>query len=527
LAVLRRFLALSKDPENSLLIDLANGGDAAADPQQYYAAVDLGSNSFHMVLARQLAGKLQIIDRLRDGVRLSAGLDAEDYLSLEVQERGLTVLERFGQRLRGLPSGNVRVIGTYTLRRATNTHDFLERAYQALGHPVEVVSGQEEARLIYSGVNFTQGIPSNRRLVFDIGGGSSELAAGSGDVPSVLESLHLGCVSYSQEFFADGQITARNWKRAVTAARLEIQPIQREFINFGWDEVVGTSGSIRAVHGVLQAAGLVDSQLTATGMDALPELLQRVGQIDKLTSLGGDMTPERAAVFVGGAVILKAAFEAFKFSTMNYCDGALREGVLAELLGTSPRREDVCRHTVDSLTRLYHIDSEHGRRVAETAAEIFDQLPGEMKDREELRDLLLWSAELHEVGLAVSHVGYHKHGHYLLVNSDLAGFSRADQTLMALLVRSHRRSIVAKEFKSLPTDYQKWALRLTVLLRLAALLHRARVPDPMPSLQIIKATEQSLEVKFSPNWLTQHPLTLADLHAEVVRLKQYRFDLKF
>ena len=497
---------------------------AQGDHEQHFAALDLGSNSFHLILARRLGRQIQIVDRLREMVRLGTGLRADGTIAPDAQQRALDTLRRFGDRLRDVPPAHIRAVGTYTLRQAYRAVDFLEHARQALGHPIEVISGQEEARLIYRGVGFTLGPATGRRLVFDIGGGSSETVLGEGIHPLFLESLHMGCITYSQRFFRDGRITAKRWQAAETAARLEFQPVAAQFRVASWHEAVGTSGSIRAVAAVLQTMRGT-SAIDAAGLANLRDQLIRAGRVDRLNL--PDLAAERQQVFAGGAVILSAAFAALGIERMIICDGALREGLLDELAAGRGGREDVCNHTVEALSQLYHADRAQAARVGATALAFLDQVATAWGlDDETHRDTLRWASALHEIGLAVSHSGYHKHGHYLLANGDLAGFSRDRQALISLLVRFHRRKIIRRDFDALATDQRLPALRLTVLLRLSVLLHRARAPAPEPRVRLQPAPT-GIHLAFPANGLAARPLMRADLIEEQALLDRVGFALSF
>jgi len=508
--------------DNDLTAEAALQNAVQDEARQQYAGIDLGSNSFHLVLARRLKDQLQIIDRLRDVVRLGAGLDEHGDLTPEAQARALASLERFGQRIRGLPPQNVRAVGTFTLRQARNSRPFLERAAAALGHHIEVVSGQEEARLIYAGVSFHPRRAAARRLVFDIGGGSSELALGRGPAPAVMESLYMGCISYTRRFFGDGRITLKRWTRAEMAASLELQPIKAQFLRHGWDEAIGTSGSIRTAGSVLAAQGWSDGRITLQGLERLREALLLAGHPEKLTLKG--ISRDRATIFAGAVVILRATFQALNIGSMGIAEGALREGLLAELAGPV-RQMGVCEQTVNNLQVFYHVDQPHAAQVAATAGYLYEQvaMAWQLHDPR-LKEMLLWAAQLHEIGLAVSHSGYHKHGHYLLSHSDMNGFSQDMQDFLALLVRSHRRSVAFKEFRTLLPAYQGAAQALVVLLRLAVLLHRARADAACPPLQL-EAGPQTLAVGFPAGWLEANPLTRADLELEARYLRAHRFSL--
>lgn len=487
-----------------------------------YAAIDLGSNSFHLILARRSEGQLQIVDRLRDMVRLGAGLTDSGRLSEATQLRALDALGRFGERLREVPPAHIRAVGTYTLRQAQGRGHFLQRAGAVLGHPVEVISGQEEARLIYRGVNFAQGPAVGRRLIIDIGGGSTEFALGERAVPHVLESLDMGCVTYSRRFFDTGKISRRRWETAKIAAELELQPVRQLYRDHGWDEVLGTSGSVRAIAGVLEAMGHGGS-ITAAGLQSLEQRLIEIGRIERVELPG--LSAERQAVFVGGVVILQAAFEQLGIKAMSSGEGALREGLLDELMMVGG--EDVRQRTVEAWFERYHVDRAQADHVAATALRFFEAIrPQHPPVPPELGEMLRRAAELHEVGLALAHSGYHRHGHYLLTHGDLAGFSRENQLLISALVRNHRRRPAPELFSELPDFYRDHAMLLAVLLRLAVLLHRSRTAEGIPTVTL-ESRPGGLRLHFPVGWLDQRPLIEADLAQEAQWLKTAGFKLKY
>jgi exopolyphosphatase/guanosine-5'-triphosphate,3'-diphosphate pyrophosphatase len=485
------------------------------------AAIDLGSNSFHMIIAELLDGELRIVDRLREMVRLAGGLDEQGNLDEASRQRALDCLQRFGQRLAGFPAGAVRAVGTNTLRRARSA-GFLYQARQALGHPIEIIAGVEEARLIYLGVAHGMADNETMRLVVDIGGGSTEVILGRRFQPLELESLYMGCVSFSQRFFADGKITAKAMKKALLAARLEVQGIEREFRDIGWGEVVGASGTIKAVHEVILANGWSEEGITPAALQRLVEALVAAGDIEKL-SLNG-LKEDRRAVICGGVAVLLALFEGLRIERMQVSDLALREGLLYDMLGRI-RHEDVRERTIGLLGSRYQIDPQQAARVEQTALAL---LPGVAHDwaldDEEARQLLGWAARLHEIGLSIAHNQYHKHGAYLLANCDLLGFSRREQQQLAILVRVHRRKFPVAELAPLGEAEAKRGRYLAVVLRLAVLLHRSHSEEPMPTL-LLSGREEGLSVRFPEGWLESHPLTQADLEQECEFLEAAKFKL--
>lgn len=491
---------------------------------QTVAAVDLGSNSFHLIVARVRPGELMVLDRLKEMVRLAGGLRADRTLDPEVQEHALACLTRFGQRLQGLPADRVRVVGTNTLRSARNAGAFLERAEAALGHPVEIVSGMEEARLIYLGVAHSLAVdPTDRRLVVDIGGGSTELIVGDGYTPRRMESLYTGCVSLTREHFPDGGITAARFRRAYLAACQELEPWGEAFRTLGWDEAVGASGTIRAAAKVLDAAGWGEDGITRDGLERVRDALIRAGHADRLDLKG--LGANRAPVFASGVAILLAAFEMLGIERMGAAEGALREGVLHDLMGRI-RHEDVRETSVAALGERYHVDPAQAERVAATATHLLERAaPGWELDPAWAGPYLRWAAGLHEIGLDIAHGGYHKHGAYVAANADLLGFTREEQDLLAALIRAHRRKFPGGPFKALPDRWVRPARQLAVLLRLAAVLHRNRRPLPLPELEA-DAREGTLRLRFPGGWLEEHPLTRADLEQEAEFLAAAGFTLR-
>jgi len=488
------------------------------------AAVDLGSNSFHMIVGRFQNGQLQIIDRLREPVRLAAGLTDRHQLEPVVAQRALDCLERFGQRVRDLDPENVRAVGTNTLRRMQSSAGFLDQAQQALGHSIEVISGIEEARLIHLGVAHSLPDPGGRRLVVDIGGGSTELIIGEGLVPVQLESLYMGCVSMSERFFGDGTIRKSNMKDAILAARLELQPSRQVFRRLGWSMATGSSGTIRTIRDVVLERGWSDNGISADSLKQLRSAMVEAGHAAKIgfTAVSEDRKP----VFAGGVAILSAVFHALKIERMLHSSGALREGLLYDLIGRI-QHQDMREATVQALAGRYHVDREQAQRVEQSAFMLLDNVAAAWQLRlEDARQWLHWAALLHEVGLVIAHSGYHKHGAYLIEYSDLAGFSRRDQRLLAAMVRSHRRKFRRSVIDSLPSGMRGMATRLAILLRLAVLLHRNRSDQAPPAVRV-SAQDDCIALAFPDHWLDKHALTRADLTIERKHLKNTGIRLEF
>jgi len=476
-----------------------------------------------MVIARYSHGQLVIVDRLREMVRLAAGLDEHDRLSRDSITRAIKALERFGQRLRDVNAGGVRVVGTNTLRKAKRKGAFLDRAREALGHPIEIISGVEEARLIYLGVAHTTPSESGHRLVVDIGGGSTELIVGEGLVAKRLESLYMGCVGLSVEHFPDGVITEKRMKRARTAAQLELEPVAARFRRSEWDAAFGASGTLRAASDILLARGAVDGLITRKGIETLVEECIEVGDVTRLRMPG--LTADRQEIFPAGLAILIEVFDRLGVESMRVADGALREGLLYDLLGRLTD-EDARARSVRAMEGRYHVDLAQAERVEATVLAFLRQVRETWGLEAPLAELVLrWAARLHEVGLDISHSQYHRHGAYLLRYADLPGFPREEQHLLAVIVGSHRRKLHLETIEELIPPWHLKAEFLAVLLRLAVLLHRGRSPGALPDIDL-HAKGRTLEVVFPKGWLAEHPLTAADLDQEIEYLQAAGFRIK-
>lgn len=492
------------------------------DPAEVMAAVDLGSNSFHMVVARNQHGEPSIVDRLREMVRLASGLDDTGVLDDASQERALACLRRFGQRLRDMRAHQVRVVGTNTLRRAQNADAFLAKAEEALGHPVDVISGIEEARLIYLGVSHYTDSTDGANFVVDIGGGSTELIIGEGYEPQLLESLYVGCVGVSRTHFADGKLSAKRFERARLAVRLELRPIAAMFRRRGWRRAIGSSGTVRAARDVAQELGLADNGVTLAAVEAITEELIKARHLENVRLPG--LGPERVPVFAGGMAILAEIMSTLKIDRLDISSGALREGLLYDMLGRL-QDEDARERSIRAMQRRYHVDLDQAARVEATAAALLDQVARswQLTDRR-LRQLLVWAARLHEAGLDIAHARYHHHGGYLIANADLPGFVRLEQQLIASLVTLHRRKLDDPFLDELPGSWRAPLFKLVVLLRLATLLNRSRSPSDLPAIGLTTGKD-SLELEFPQRWLDDNPLTAADLEQEESWLRARGFEL--
>ena len=474
------------------------------------AAIDLGSNSFHLQVGRVVDGQIYPLDALREMVRLGAGLTAEKRIDRATQVRALQALERIGERLRGLPRGAVRAVGTNTLRVAKNAPQFLREARAALGFPIEVIAGREEARLIYLGVAHSLPIAAHgrdhKRLVVDVGGGSTELIVGRALDPLLTESLYMGCVSYSLAYFPEGRIEKSRMKKAELAARQELAGMARAYRAAGWEEAVGSSGTARALEAMLRENGYAEEGITREGLDRLRSQLIKHERADPDRIAG--LRKERAAVIPGGLAIMLAVFDELGLERMAVSDGALRHGVLYDLLGRVQHR-DMREATVTQFMRRYHVDAAQAERVRALALRMFDAINAEQRDLEAERLLLDWAARLAEAGLSVAHAQYHKHSAYILSNADMPGFSRMEQQRLARIVLAHRGKLAKMQDEGL--EGSDWTL--VFALRIAALVLRNRTDARFPLLRVA-GDDAGYALDLPQAWLEENPLAAAALETE-------------
>ena len=471
------------------------------------AAIDLGSNSFHLVVARLGEGRqVHILDRIKEPVRLASGLDSSGNITPEAADRALACLGRFAERLSGLSADSVRAVGTNTLRKAHNRLDFLELAQDALGYTIDIISGPEEARLIYAGVGRAFDAPG-RRLVIDIGGGSTELILGDGAEPQKLVSLYMGCVSWSERFFPGGKITHKHLEKAINAARRELGSVMRDYRRAGWDHALGSSGTVKAIEAVLMHAGLTADGITPAGLAELADRLVDFGNSSQIVLPG--LPEHRQPVLIGGLAILMAAFRSLRLRSLQWVNGALKEGLLIDMVGRITH-DDTREATMGRLESRLEVDPVQAARVQASAVGFFDQVAKAWGLDAQHRSLLAWAGQLHEAGKFIGFSGYHKHGAYLLANADLPGFSRQEQGVLAATVLGHRGRLGRERIEALAPSASEIALRLAILLRMAALLHRTRSRRVPPAIDL-KAGPKSLSLRYPAHWLTDRPLSRADL----------------
>lgn len=480
---------------------------------QEVVAIDLGSNSFHLIIARIVNGSLQVLGRLKQRVHIADGLDDNKMLSQEAINRGLACLSMFAERLQGYPAENVRIVATHTLRSAKNSTQFLEQAAKIIPYPIEIISGQEEARLIYLGVAHTQP-EKGRRLVIDIGGGSTELVVGEGFDTILTDSRPMGCVSFTQKFFPDHEISKKRFYQAQLNAEQRLEKISWAYRNRGWEMAFGASGSIKAVHHVLKEMGKKDGVITYERLQLIVENVLKFKNFKSLDLPG--LSDERRDVFVAGLAILCGLFNSLKIKELRLSHAALREGVLYEMEDSLFRHHDIRSRTAASLVEHYNIDKQQAGRVLTTTKLLYSQWQKQNKElvQPQLEALLNWAAMLHEVGLSINYSNIQRHSAYILQNSNLPGFNQEHQLILATLVRYHRKSIKLDEIPHFNLIKKKELLPLIQILRLAVLLNNQRQTTTPP--ESIKLTNSAYHISLTlpENYLEQNSLVLFDLEKE-------------
>ena len=490
--------------------------------EELLAAIDMGSNSFHLAIARVDHREVKKVASMSEKVQLAAGLDENKNLTEAAQQRGLACLARFVGRLGSVQPNRLRIVATNALRQAKNGHEFIQKAAEILPKPIEIIAGREEARLIYLGVSHTME-NSGRRLVVDIGGGSTELIIGEEFEPIHTESLQMGCVAFTKKFFQDGEISPKAFEKALVAARKELSGIANTYKNEGWDTVVGSSGTIKACRQIIVNMGWSDDKesLTREGLDKLKDKLFKYKHVSDMEFDG--LKEDRRAVLPAGIAILYAVFDVLEIDSLLYSDGALREGVMYDLLGRF-QHEDIRDRSVQALMGRYNSDPKQAERVVQTAQQLFDNVAQKLNLTSDDSDLLRRAAYLHEIGLAISHAGYHRHGAYLLQHSDIAGFSQIDQNHLSHLVAHHRRKLRSDaKFDIMKVGGSK-LLHLCLLLRLSVLLNHSRSDEMLPAIELVVHNAQQWQLSVSGD-AKQWPLLVADLHDEQVQFKHCDIEL--
>ena len=485
------------------------------------AVLDLGSNSFHMLVASlEDNNNLHIIDKLKDRARLAAGLDENKFLTEEAQERALQYFRQYSERLLGFETGCVRAVATDTFRKAKNGSSFLEKAEATLGWPIEVISGIEEARLIYKGVSHDY--PSKRRrLIIDIGGGSTELIIGTGSKPIELASTKMGCVSWTKMFFPEGKITAQAFQEAIQSAEQILASQAQRYLSIGWQEALGSSGTNKAIGDILIEEKRSDGSITKQDLEWLVDQLIHHKHSDNIH--WDAISETRREVLAAGVSILLACMRTLKIYKLRPVASALREGVMIEMVGRI-FGEDIRDKSIQSLLKRFKVDEEQNQRILKTLRYLFDSASDEWRLHRQDWQLLQWATLLHEVGLNIAFSGYHRHSAYIVRNADLAGFSRPQQAELAFLIFGHRGKIKPEKLVKEYPYLQPRHIQLLSLFRLATRFHRRR--NPQADLLIpVQVDEEQLQLLLPLDFLEKNPLTHADLRTEVSELSKLGIEL--
>ena len=485
-----------------------------------YAVIDLGSNSFHMLVTRLLADSVQTVDKVKRKVRLASGLDSNMRLSEEAILRGLECLSFFAERLQDIPKENIKVVATATLRIATNADDFLSRAEQILQRKVNLLSGIQEAETIYLGVAHTSN-SEGKRLVLDIGGASTELIVGEEFVAKKVQSLNLGCVTFNQQFFADGLLSEANFEQAINAAKVLLAPEIPSYQAIGWQSVLGGSGTMQALSEVLMSR----CKPAIIALDFLYHFKQELIACKAIADINiQGLQAERQPVIASGLAILIALFESLDIEQLQLSSGALREGLLYEML-PDMKNQMIRQRTIHSLAERFHIDQQHSLRIAAQMDLLFDLVatPWQL-ERDNSYQLLMTACALHQVGLLLAYKYHQQHGAYILQHAELPGFDQADRQLVVALVKSYKADIDVDLLKAqAAVDYSQ-ACYLLVILRLAVILSRRRNDDVLPVFSIsIESNVITLEIP--SQWLADHPLIKDELLQENIYLSAVNITL--
>jgi len=483
----------------------------------FYAAIDLGSNSFHMLIVRELSGSIQTIAKVKRKVRLAAGLGADDTLDNAAMVRGWQCLSLFAEQLRDIPDEQIKIVATATLRRASNAREFLAQAEKILGHKIRIISGETEAKIIYRGVAHTSS-GSGKRLVIDIGGASTELVIGEQSEALLLNSLDLGCVTWLKRFFQE-QLSQANFDAAIAAAQQVINPVISDYRRLGWQNSVGASGTIQALSEVITAQGM-DERITYQKLKTIQQQVIACGHLEHLNIVG--LEEERKPVFASGLAILIALFESLQIKSLTLAGGALREGLVYSLL-SQEETSSVRTRTADSFVKRHRIDRPHAQRVASCALAMAKQLTPSLSNR--ALSLLKWAAMFHEVGLNIEFKRAPQHAAYIIDHSDLPGFTSAQKHLVSNLLLNQRgewQAPLLEQQHALPTSEAQILARL---LRIAIIVCMRRTEDSVPKITLLQ-TDLDWRLCFPPTWNEQHPLRAAELELEAEVQRQAGYPLE-
>lgn len=487
-----------------------------------YAVIDLGSNSFHMLITRQVADSVQIVDKIKRKVRLASGLDNNNVLSQEAIARGIECLRFFAERLQDIPLANIRIVATATVRLATNRDEFLQLAQQILGQEVKLLSGIQEAQQIYLGVAHTSSGTEKERLVLDIGGASTELVIGENFNVINAVSIDMGCVTFNQKFFPGGELALKNFELAVLHAQNFLSPIVESYKAVGWQKALSGSGTMQALAEILKH----QQKPPVVTLDFLIEIRDLCLGYNNISTLNiAGLKEERVPVFVSGLAILIALFKSLSIKELQLSSGALREGLLYEML-TDSHKLSIRTRTTNGLINRFNIDLAHAERVAKQANYLYSQInrPWGLPTEDEL-DLLTIACLLHEIGLLLEFKHHQQHGAYILENTELPGFEPSERQLLVTLVKHYKGDIDLQSLSKHVCFEQQHVLYLLTIIRVAVVLCRRRMDDVLPNYQVT-AAPNTLTLALPSHWLNEHPLLHDELRQEISALARLDIDLK-
>ncbi|NVK23245.1 MAG: phosphatase [Kangiellaceae bacterium] len=489
---------------------------------QHYAAIDLGSNSFHLAVAEYDGNAFRVIGRIKQKVQLANGLDNSDMLSQEAMQRGLDCLTLFAERIKDIPFSHVKVVATYTLRKAKNSSEFVHQAKQILNHSIDILPGTEEARLIYDGVSHNH--PDiQRALVIDIGGGSTEIILGDKFDPIFLDSLSIGCVTYGR-YFPNGIINATHFNKAVDHAAIEVSPVEKRYFSDNWEHCLGSSGSIEAIYQVLVGFGYNEGFITFEHLKLLKQKLIDIGHIDNIKLEG--LSSSRINTFATGVAILYALFQELKIDKMYIANGSLREGILLEL-AEELKGNDIRHQTANSLMFRFNIDQQHAFQVLVNAQHIFEQVADMWAIYDPIfKNYLDWACKLHEIGLSISFAKLRYHSAYVVEHADMPGFSQQTKDSLSAIIANQRKKIDLTKF-DYKYDDKGGLLAVTQVLRLATLFNIKRDGLDISELTFKANVDNAMQIFIPSQWADEHQLIITELEKEKSYLNYHNIEFNW
>lgn len=506
--------------------------ELTSSAENTFAAIDLGSNSFHLTIASFEKNQLKIIDSFKHRIQLAAGLDKNNYLSQEKITEAFQCLEFYALKLNRLKPGNIRVLATHTLRKAKNADELLNPVNEIFNYPIEIISGVEEARIIFEGVARYES-SHNKLLVIDIGGGSTEFAIGKGTLTFLLDSIQMGCVTFTREYFPEKKITESAFEAAQTAAQLALLPVVNHYNREGWETCFGTSGTIESIYQSLLQRKMIQTTMSLQALEQLKEEFIHANSFDNLKLC--PINESRRDIIVAGLAILIATFKSLKIEKLSFSKAALREGILYELYyhdSYNERREV----GIENIISRFHLDVNQSRRVALTATKLFGLLPeSENIENKKWLNLLVWAARIHEIGLILNFNQHQKHGEYIVKAIELPGFNETEKQILALLIRTSIKDFPSQKFSEISNESERGEiLRLARLLRLTVILNHLRKDDIVLPQRLqfqnnsgMDSYQDIMILNFPDGYLAGMPLLTAELELEKYHLAKTGFGLRF